>query len=93
MQEIYAQLAMYNFVSRISREARIRQPKNGKYAYKVNFTRAAEICREYFRGEIIEGDDVLEEIGKYTVAVRSGRADPRKLHPKGFIGFTYRVSA
>ena len=93
MQEIYAQLVMYNFVSRISREARIRPSQKSKFTYKVNFTRAAEICREYFRGEIIEGDDVLEEIGKYTVAVRPGRADPRKLRPKGFVGFTYRVSA
>ena len=93
MQEIYAQLAMYNFVSRIAREAKVRQPKNGKYAYKVNFKMAADICREYFRGEITDGNNVLKEIGKHANAVRPGRADPRKLRPKGFVGFTYRVSA
>ena len=93
MQEIYAQLTMFNYVNRISREAVMKKPKEGKYAYKVNFKMATEICREYFRGEIIDGDKVLEEIGKYTVEIRPGRADPRKLRPKSFVGFTYRVAA
>ena len=92
-QEIYAQLTMFNYVNRISREAVIQKPKEGKYAYKVNFKMATEICREYFRGEIVDGDKVLEEIGKYTVEIRPGRADPRKLRPKSFVGFTYRVAA
>ena len=92
-QEIYAALTMFNFTSRISRDAVIKQPKDGVYAYKVNFKMAVDLCREYFRTPRADGDELLEQIAKYSVAIRPGRQDQRKIKAKGFVGFTYRVAA
>ncbi len=45
-QEVYAAMTMFNFTSRIAREAVIRQPEEGIHAYRVNFKMAAALCRE-----------------------------------------------
>ena len=44
-QEIYASLTAFNFASRVCKEVVVRQPKNGVYAYKVNFKMAVMLCR------------------------------------------------
>lgn len=77
----------------IAREAVIRQPEEGVYAYQANFKMAAVLCREYFRTEGADYEKLLEEIGRYTVAVRPDRQNKRDLKAKGFAGFTYRVSS
>lgn len=48
-QEIYASLTAFNFASRVCREVAVRQPKDGMYAYKVNFKMAVALCREFIR--------------------------------------------
>ena len=55
-QEVYAALTAFNFVSRVSRAAVIRQPESGVYAYKVNFKMATMLCREYLRTPNADGD-------------------------------------
>ena len=92
-QEIWAALTMFNFTSRIVREAVVKQPPEGVYAYRVNFKMAVALCREYFRTNSADSEKLLQELSRYTVPIREGRRDKRKLKVKGFVGFTYRVAA
>ena len=92
-QEIWAALTMFNFASRIAREAVVKQPTDGVHAYCVNFKMAVALCREYFRTNSADSKKLLQEISRYTVPIREGRRDKRNLKAKGFVGFTYRVAA
>ncbi len=92
-QEIWAMLTMFNSTSRIVREVVVKQLTEGVHAYRVNFKMAVALCREYFRTNSADNEKLLQEIGRYTVPVREGRRDKRKLKAKGFVGFTYRVAA
>lgn len=92
-QEIYASLTAFNFASRVCREAVVRQPKDGVYAYKVNFKMAVALCREFIRTPKADADKLLNDIARYTVPIRPGRQDQRNLQVKGFPGFVYRVAA
>lgn len=92
-QEIYAAMTMFNLTSRIIRQVIVQQPKDGAYAYRVNFKMATALCKEYFRTPGAEGAELMRQIARYTVPVRPGRADERNLKVKGFVGFTYRVAA
>lgn len=92
-QEIYASLTAFNFASRVCKEVVVRQPKNGIYAYKVNFKMAVALCREFIRTPNADADKLLRDIARYTVPIRPGRTDERNLRVKGFPGFIYRVAA
>lgn len=47
-QEIFARLVMYNFCELITMHVVIQQ--NGtKHSYQVNFTRAIQVCKHYFK--------------------------------------------
>lgn len=92
-QEIYANLTAFNFTSRICRKVVVRQPKDGIYAYKVNFKMAVALCREFIRTPGADPEKLMKEIARYTVPIRPGRADERNLRVKGFPGFVYRVAA
>lgn len=92
-QEIYASLTAFNFASRVCNEVVVRQPKNGVYAYKVNFKIAVMLCKEHLRTPRADGEKLLEEIARYTVPIRPNRQDERNLKVKGFAGFVYRVAA
>lgn len=92
-QEIYANLTAFNFASRICQNVIIRQPKEGVYAYKVNFKMAVALCREYIRTPDADSEKLMADIARYTVPIRPGRADQRDLRVKGFPGFVYRVAA
>lgn len=92
-QEIYASLTAFNFASRVCNEVVVRQPKNGVYAYKVNFKMAVMLCKEFLRTPNADGEKLLEEIARHTVPIRPNRQDERNLKVKGFAGFVYRVAA
>ena len=92
-QEIYASLTAFNFASRVCREVVIRQPKNGVYAYKVNFKMAVMLCKEFLRTPRADSEKLSEEIARHTVPIRPDRQDERNLKVKGFAGFVYRVAA
>lgn len=85
-QEIYAALTAHNYTSRMA--ALVQLPCPG---WKVNFKMAVGLCRECIRGR--STDTLLSELARYTVPVRPGRAEPRNLRAKGFVGFTYRVAS
>lgn len=91
-QEIYASLTAFNFASRVCREVAVRQPKDGMYAYKVNFKMAVALCREFIRTPKADADKLLNDIARYTIPIRPGRQDERNLRVKGFPGFVYRVA-
>ena len=92
-QEIYASLTAFNFASRVCNEVVVRQPKNGVYAYKVNFKMAVMLCKEFLRTPNADGETLLKEIARYTIPIRPNRQDERNLKVKGFAGFVYRVAA
>ena len=92
-QEIYASLTAFNFASRVCKEVVVRQPKNGVYAYKVNFKMAVMLCKEFLRTPRAGGEKLLEEIARHTVPIRPDRQDERNLKVKGCAGFVYRVAA
>ena len=92
-QEIYAGLTAFNFASRVCQEVVVRQPKDGVYAYKVNFKMAVALCKEFIRTPKADADKLLQDIARHTVPIRPGRQDNRNLRVKGFPGFVYRVAA
>jgi len=61
--------------------------------YMANFKMAIYLCREFLKNHPYDGDELMRTIGRYIEPVRPGRADARKLRPKGFAGFVYRVAA
>lgn len=92
-QEVFANLTVFNFASRICKEVVVRQPSEGIYAYKVNYKMAVMLCREFIRTPSADAEELLENIGRYTVPIRPDRRDKRELRVKGFPGFVYRVAA
>lgn len=89
-QEIYARLIMYNYFELIISKTVI-QKKQRKYAYMINFSVAAHICREFFLKRI-PPDDIEALIARYLTPVRPDRSKPRKMSPKAPISFLYRVA-
>lgn len=89
-QEIFARLTMYNFYELITQSIVIHQ-KCRKYAYKVNFSAAVHICREFFLRDLAPSR-VEALLSKFISPIRPGRSSPRKLKNKHPFGFTYRVS-
>ena len=91
IQEIFAKLFMYNFAQRIIIDVVVVKSR-GKYAvYQINYTYAIHLCRDFFRkGAAPPGFN--RNIRMYVEPVRPGRHDERKLYPKGFVPFIYRVA-
>ena len=89
-QEIYAHLIMYNFAEMITSHVVIEK-KQRKYTYKANFSVAAHMCRQFFRGKTTSPN--LETIiARNTIPIRTGRHRERNLTVKVFHGFLYRVA-
>jgi hypothetical protein len=89
-QEIYARMIMYNFSEMITLHVVI-QLRDTQYAYQVNFTVAIQICRYFFRCNVLS-PDVEALIQKNTLPVRPGRKDIRKIRSKTAVSFIYRVA-
>lgn len=91
-QEIYARLTMYNFCELITMHVVIQQ-KDTKHCYQVNFTRAIQVCKHYFKClSNISPPDVEALIRKNILPIREGRKDPRKVKAKAVVSFLYRVA-
>ena len=89
-QEIFARLTMYNFYELITQSVVIQQ--NGrKHTYKVNFSAAVHICRQFFLDNL--PPPLVEALlAKHISPIRPGRSRPRKLKPKQALSFLYRVA-
>ncbi len=92
-QEIYSALTMYNFCNRISNAVVIEQKDTNIYQYKVNFTMAIYLCKQFYKNQNADSAKLIQDIARYTEPIRLGRKDERNLKAKSFAGFTYRVSA
>ena len=92
-QEIVCNLLMSNFCARIASQVVIQKSEKARYDHKVNMKMAIFLCKEYYLSENANGEKLMQDIAKYTEAIRPGRADERNMKVKGFVGFTYRVAA
>lgn len=90
LQEIFSSLIMYNFSELITSHVVIEKGTR-KYDYKVNFSVAVHICREFLLKENIPPDIELL-IAKYITPIRPGRSRPREMKVKQTISFMYRVA-
>ena len=90
-QEIFARIIMYNFCERIHSAIKVQQNKDNKYEYRINFKMGMRICVDYYRGTV-RSTDFYDLIEKHLIPIRPGRSDKRKIRPKSFISFTYRVA-
>jgi len=91
-QEIFARLVMYNFCELITMHVVIQQ-KDTKHCYQVNFTRAIQVCKHYFKYQSnISPPDVEALIRKNILPIREGRRDPRKIKAKAVVSFLYRIA-
>lgn len=89
LQEIFANLTIYNFTQLI---ASISIRKNGKkYKYQVNISVAVNICRNLFLDRI-SPQKCEAAIRKYILPIRENRKFIRCLHSKPAFSFTYRVA-
>ena len=90
LQEIFAKLTMYNFCELITQSVVIQQAQK-THTYKVNFSDAVHICRQFFLGDV--PPPILEAmLMRYISPIRLGRKDTRKLTQKSSASFTYRVA-
>ena len=92
-QEIYAAMLLANFTSRIVNAVVIEKNANTVHEYEVNYKMATYLCKRFLRDPNADGDLLLHEIAKFVEPVRPDRSDERKIQPKSFRGFVYRVPA
>ena len=90
LQEIFARLIMYNFSELITSHVVIHKD-NRRYDYKVCFSSAAHICKNFLFG-LVDPPDVETLIGKFTLPLRPDRSRPRILSKKGAVSFMYRIA-
>jgi len=73
MQEIWAKLTAYNITEALIR-CTVVQKKERKYAYKVNFSKAAHICRKFlYPVERMHPIDVQALLSRELIPIRNGR--------------------
>ena len=65
----------------------------GEHTITVNYKMATYLCKRFLRDPNADGDLLLHEIAKFVEPVRPDRSDERKIQPKSFRGFVYRVPA
>ena len=89
LQEIFARLTMYNLAELITSHVVVKQ-KNRKHSYRINFTAAVHICRNFFLKNI-SPSDVEALLLMHLLPVRQESANPRRGSPKSAPSFTYRI--
>lgn len=92
-QEIFSSMIFSNFCNRIVNQVVLQQKDENCLEYQVNMKMAVYLCREYLQMKNPDGEQLMNDIAKYTEAVRPDREDERKLKSKGFISFVYRIAS
>ena len=89
LQEIFASLTMYNFAELITSHVVVKQ-KNKKYPYRINFSAAVHICRNFFLKNI--SPPVVEALLlQHLLPIRSGLSHPRGKRTCSAASFLYRI--
>ena len=95
LQEIWARLVFYNFISAVINLAVLPHKTATKYSYKINFSSAVTICREFLRSSPSDCSlDVFALLNRDLTPIRKNRQFPR-LHTAHFrrpAYFHYRPS-
>ena len=91
LQEIYARILFYNFCSAVIKSISVNRYNHRKYIYQITFSMAVNILRDYIR-YTGKSPPIEELLIRYAEPVRPGRRDKRKLKPKSFISFLYRIA-
>lgn len=92
-QEIFARLTLYNYCELVTTYVVESSCNKTTKTKQVNFTIAIYICREYLRNKRqLSPPDIAKLIEKYTLPVRPGRRDPRKVKPQASVSFIYRIA-
>lgn len=90
-QEIYARLTLHNFCESIVQNTIIHNCDTS-HSYKINFTRAVQVCRKFLRLFNTIFINVEALISRYLSVIRKNRIFNRDIHPKKFTSFLYRIS-
>ena len=91
MQEILVSLIMNNFCSRIVNAGTVEQKSQNIHEYKVNLKMAIELCKQFYRDDSADGEQLMHDIAAYLEPIRPNRSDKRNLRTKSFAGFVYRI--
>ena len=78
-QEIFLSMIMSNFCSRIVNRCVLEKKEANVHEYRVNMKMAIYLCRKFLRTENADGGQLMEDIARYTEAVRPDRADERRV--------------
>ena len=92
IQEIYSRMVMYNFCQLITSRVDVKRSKKGrKYAYRINFSQAVQICRGFLAKKVNQSD-VQALISAFILPIRKGRDRPRIKGVRRDIYFNYRIA-
>jgi hypothetical protein len=92
LQEIYSRMVLYNFCQLIAGHAKVKpSPKGRKYAYKINFSNAVLVCRNFLK-KLVKAGKVIDNIEKNILPIRDGRDEPRGKNPRREVYSTYRIA-
>lgn len=90
LQEIFANLIMYNFAETITSHVFV-QKKQRKYTYKANFSVSACVCKVFFQGDI-SPPELEAVVARNLIPIRPDRHRERAPSAKTFQGFLYRIA-
>lgn len=90
LQEIFARLIMYNFSQLITSHV-IVEKKERKYSYRVNFSQAVLISRNFLLRRI-PPSNVEALISAHILPIRYGKHNPRAHSSKHALYFIYRIA-
>jgi len=92
IQEIFARIIMYNFAIMITSHIIISQAGK-RHTYKVNFTVAIRVCKQFLRLRNSAPPTVVEAIIRKNISpVRPGRKYERIIRRQKEVSFLYRVA-
>ena len=90
-QEIFARLTMYNFAELLTSHV-IISATNINLEYKVNFSTAVQICRQFFLGNV-SPPELETLLSRYISPIRPNRIFPRSNTKKHRASsFAYRIA-
>ena len=95
LQEIWARLTAYNFTEAITHCVFIKDKPKNKHGYKVNFSAAVHVCRQFLRSALAGNPiDVVSLLSRELIPIRDERSYPRlkTAHFRRPAYFLYRPS-
>ena len=95
LQEIWARLIAYNFTESITHCVAVENKPKNKHGYKVNFSVAVHVCRQFLRSSFARNPiDIIPLLARELIPIRHDRKFPRlqTAHFRRPAYFLYRPS-